>query len=245
MSSSVLKAENLRKHYGQGAGLVKAVDDISLSVTSGDVILIMGPSGSGKTTLLTMLGGLLTPDDGRIYYGKHLISALPARKLAAERAEHLGFVFQSFNLVPSLNVWENVAVVLELTGRNRSNARAEAEKVLSKLGMKERLTYRIDQLSGGEKQRVAIARALAMEPSIILADEPTANLDSKNGHQVAELLCGIACRENRAVLIVSHDHRLKDVAKRIITIEDGKLIREEKGGHDANCPAEPHARPPV
>lgn len=238
MSSPVLRAENLRKHYGQDAGLVKAIDDVSLDVASGDIILIMGPSGSGKTTLLTMLGGLLTPDNGEIYYGKQRISTLSARKLSAERANHLGFVFQSFNLVPSLNVWENVAVVLELTGKNRSGARAEAEQVLTKLGLGERLHHRIDQLSGGEKQRVAIGRALAMEPSLILADEPTANLDSKNGHQVVELLCSIACRENRAVLIVSHDHRLRDVAKRIIIIEDGKLIREEKGGHDANCPVE-------
>lgn len=238
MSKPVLRAENLRKHYGQGAGLVKAIDEVSLEVAHGDIILIMGPSGSGKTTLLTMLGGLLTPDNGDIYYGSELISALSARKLSAERADHLGFVFQSFNLVPSLNVWENVAVVLELTGKNRRGARAEAEKVLTKLGLDERLNHRVDQLSGGEKQRVAVARALAMEPSLILADEPTANLDSKNGHQVVELLCGIACRENRAVLIVSHDLRLRDVAKRIITIEDGKLIHEEKGGHDKNCPAE-------
>lgn len=240
--SSVLKADNLRKYYGQGASLVKAIDDVSLDVASGDIILIMGPSGSGKTTLLTMLGGLLTPDSGDIYYGKQLISDLPARKLSSERANHLGFVFQSFNLIPSLNIWENVAVVLELTGKNRSAGRAEAEQVLTKLGLGDRLRHHIDQLSGGEKQRVAIARALAMEPSLILADEPTANLDSKNGHQVVELLCDIACRENRAVLIVSHDHRLRDVAKRIITIEDGQLIREEKGGHDANCSIE-HSPP--
>jgi putative ABC transport system ATP-binding protein len=235
---SALQAKNLHKHYGKGAGKVVAVDGISLDVASNDIILIMGPSGSGKTTLLTMLGSLLTPDSGDVYYGDKMVTELPANKLASERAKHLGFVFQSFNLMPSLNAWENVAVVLELTGKNRLHAKKQAEKVLTKLGLGKRLDHRMDQLSGGEKQRVAIARALAMEPSVILADEPTANLDSKNGREVVDLLCKIACSENKAVIIVSHDRRIRDSVKRIFTIEDGKLIREEQGGHDTNCPDE-------
>jgi putative ABC transport system ATP-binding protein len=234
MKQSVLRAENLHKHYGKGAGKVVAVHDVSLDVIPGDIVLVMGPSGSGKTTLLTMLGSLLTPDDGKVYYGNKLVTGLPAKKLTDERADHLGFVFQSFNLMPSLNVWENVAVVLELTNKN-GHPRAKAEKVLKQLGMGHRLTHRINQLSGGEKQRVAVARALVAGPSVILADEPTANLDSKNGHDVAMLLSEAACREGRAVVIVSHDIRLRDVAKRIITIEDGRLVREEKGGHDKTC----------
>lgn len=231
-----LRAENLHKHYGKGASKVVAVDDISLDLASDDIVLIMGPSGSGKTTLLTMLGSLLTPDSGKIYYGDKLVTKLPASKLTDERADYLGFVFQSFNLMPSLNAWENVAVALELTGKNQKSARKQAEKVLEKLGLGKRLTHNINELSGGEKQRVSIARALAMEPSVILADEPTANLDSKTGKEVVNLLCGIACQENKAVVIVSHDRRIRDSAKRIFTIEDGKLIREEKGGHDVNCP---------
>lgn len=235
-----LRAEHLSKHYGSGESKVSAVNDISLSVNPGDIVLIMGPSGSGKTTLLTMLGGLLTPSNGQIYYGDQLITKLPARKLTDARVAHLGFVFQSFNLLPSLNVWENVAAVLELTKKDRKHARQKAEKVLKELGLGHRLTHHIDQLSGGERQRIAVARALVMEPSIILADEPTANLDSKNGHDVAMLLCNIACSEGRAVVIVSHDQRLRDIAKRIITIEDGRLIHEEKGNHDKTCPIEQH-----
>lgn len=230
-----LRAEHLFKQYGVGDSQVAAVNDVSLSVNPGDIVLVMGPSGSGKTTLLTMLGGLLTPDKGSIYYGDELITGLSPDKLADARARHLGFVFQSFNLMPSLNVWENVAVVLELTNKDRKHARQKAEAVLTKLNLSHRLNHRIDELSGGERQRVAIARALVTDPSLILADEPTANLDSKNGHDVALLLSEAACRSGKAVVIVSHDQRLRDTAKRIITIEDGKLIREEKGGHDATC----------
>ena len=233
---SVLRAKNLHKRYGKGIGEVVAIHDVSLDVVPGDIVLVMGPSGSGKTTLLTMLGSLLTPDSGDVYYDGKQVTRLPAGQLADKRAGYLGFVFQSFNLMPSLNVWENVAVVPELTNKDRKHARTKAEKVLKQLGMEHRLTHRINQLSGGEKQRVAVARALVSEPSVILADEPTANLDSKNGHDVVMLLCETACREGRAVVIVSHDTRLRDAAKRIITIEDGKLVREEKGGHDKTCP---------
>lgn len=233
---SLVTIRNLSKTFGTGHTAVSAVQNISLDIEQGDVLLIMGPSGSGKTTLVSMIGTLMTPSEGQILIDGIDITRLSSRKLASFRLHKLGFVFQSFNLLAALNAKQNVMIPL-LAGRTpKSKARVKADQLLEKLGMGQRLQHIPANLSGGEKQRVAVARALVNEPKIILADEPTANLDSKSGEEVTRLLCNIACGEGRAVVIVSHDPRLKAVAKRVITIEDGKLTGEETGNHEDDCP---------
>jgi len=221
--SVILQANHLFKYYGKGHNLIKAVDDVSLSVKAGEMILIMGPSGSGKTTLLSLLGGLLSVDKGSILYGDQDITALPRHKITALRGQHVGFVFQSFNLIPTLNVWENVAIVPQMLRANRSSLRKDVNEVLHDLGLQGRLQHDIRKLSGGEQQRVSIARALVNRPQLILADEPTANLDSQNGHHVTEILREIAHQKGRAVIIVSHDERIKDLADKVLMLEDGEL----------------------
>lgn len=221
--SVILEASHLFKHYGQGHGLIKAVDDISLSAKAGEMILIMGPSGSGKTTLLSLLGGLLSVDKGTILYGDQDITTLSRPKATELRGRHVGFVFQSFNLISALNVWENVAIVPQMLGSKDSNWRNNVSELLDELGLGGRLQHDIRKLSGGEQQRVSIARALVNQPQLILADEPTANLDSQNGHHVAQVLRDIAHQKGRAVVVVSHDERIKDLADKVLMLEDGKL----------------------
>lgn len=235
-----LKVRDIRKTYGKGHAAVHAVRDVSLDVRRGETVLVMGPSGSGKTTLLTVMGSLLTPSAGSVAYDDTVVTALPQRRLPGVRARHVGFIFQSFNLLDSLDALENVAIVLELKGVRKREARRRATATLKRLGLGKRLRYPVQKLSGGERQRVSVARALVGDPDLILADEPTANLDSKNGHQVTRLLCEVSCQEGRAVVIVSHDQRIKDSVHRILTLEDGKVTKEAKGGHDRTCPH--HAR---
>ncbi len=235
---SVLEAEQLTKVFGSGHTAVRAVDGISLKVEAGDIILIMGPSGSGKTTLISMLGSLMRPTSGTVLLdGKDLLR-ISDNKLARLRLHHLGFMFQSFNLLSSLTALQNAAVPQITASMPKKQSYARAKELLEKLNLGERLNNLPRDLSGGEKQRVAVARALINQPQLILADEPTANLDSQTGHEVMQLLCNTACSEGRAIIIVSHDSRLRDVAKRVITIEDGRLVKEEKGNHEANCPME-------
>jgi len=222
-SKLILQVKNVSKAFGTDKNKVQAVDDISFEVSSGEVILIMGPSGSGKTTLLTMIGALLTADTGSILYGDIDITTQSKNDLAQLRSQEIGFIFQSFNLLTSLNVWENVAAVLELIEIDSKTAKMKSQKILSDFGLSGRLNYHINDLSGGEQQRVSIARALATDPNLILADEPTANLDSKSGHKVMEMLKSIAKQEGKAVVIVSHDMRLLDIADRVLWIEDGKV----------------------
>ncbi|MBI1952433.1 ABC transporter ATP-binding protein [Candidatus Saccharibacteria bacterium] len=235
---SVVEVNNLTKLFGSGHTAVKAVNGISLKIEAGDIVLIMGPSGSGKTTLISMIGTLLKPTEGQIVIDGEDTAKLTRTKLADLRLHKLGFMFQSFNLLSALTAEQNVTLPLLVAGTNKKQAKAKAQELLEKLHLEKRLNNLPKNLSGGEKQRVAVARVLANEPQLILADEPTANLDSKTGHEVMQLLCQTACSENRAVIIVSHDQRLKDVAKRVITIEDGRLVREEKGNHTVNCPLE-------
>jgi putative ABC transport system ATP-binding protein len=201
---------------------VIAVKDISLDVAPGEVILIMGPSGSGKTTLLSMLGGLLKPSGGRIKIGEDDLTALTESHLPIVRLHHrIGFIFQDFNLLSALSCLDNVAIVAQLDGLSRRESRKRAGILLEQLGLGHRLNFLPEKLSGGEKQRVAIARALVNQPEIILADEPTANLDSHHGHETMRLLRRIAKEENRSVIIVSHDQRIKDIADRVFWLEDG------------------------
>lgn len=231
----LLRVHNISKTFGSDHTAVKALDGVHLHVEPGGIVLIMGPSGSGKTTLLTIAGGLLKPTAGEVLIDGVDITNKTERELPAIRLSYLGFVFQSFNLLAALSAEENVMVPALIRGVPRPAALAKAQQLLKRLGLEKRMHALPSELSGGEKQRVAIARALINEPKVILADEPTANLDSRIGHEVMQLLCEIACAENRAVVIVSHDERLKTVAKRVITIEDGRLMKEEAGEHDRHC----------
>jgi putative ABC transport system ATP-binding protein len=218
-----LQVEHVTKRYGSGATEVVAVRDISLSVLPGEIVLIMGPSGSGKTTLLLMLGALLKPTEGMIRLDGAVLSELPENRLPDVRLRQFGFVFQGFNLLSALSVLDNVAIVAQLAGVKRGKARDRAKGLLADLGLGRRLDFLPEQLSGGEKQRVAIARALVNDPALILADEPTANLDSKIGHEIMRLLRRIAHEQGRSVVIVSHDQRIKDIADRVLWLEDGQL----------------------
>lgn len=223
MTTSALHVTHVWKRYGSGATEVAAVRDVSLSVNPGEILLIMGPSGSGKTTLLSMLGALLKPSDGEIRLDSDVISALNENRLPEIRLRRFGFIFQDFNLLSALTALENVALVAQLGGMKNGIARKKAAELLTGLGLGERLNFIPEKLSGGEKQRVAIARALVNDPSVILADEPTANLDSKIGHEIMRLLRGIAKEQNRSVVIVSHDQRIRDIADRILWLEDGQF----------------------
>lgn len=232
LSMTIIKTENLTKTFNAGSRAeVKAVSNIDLELRESEIVLVMGPSGSGKTTLLTMLGGLLKPTSGKILFNDQNITSLDSSELTQFRRLNLGFVFQSFNLLKNLSALENV-LVADFGLRDK---RKRAKEMLEKLGLGNRLSFKPEHLSGGERQRVAIARALINNPKVVLADEPTANLDSKIGHEVSELLCRVACAENRAVVIVSHDERIKDIAHRVIYIEDGKLTHQEIGRHSSTC----------
>ena len=233
-----LIATNITKVFGKGHTAVKAADGISLTVQPGEIFLVMGPSGSGKTTLITILGGLLSPTEGSVVINHQDITKLNENKLPEFRLRNIGFIFQSFNLLFALNATENVAVPLIASGMNRAEANDKAVDLLKKFGLGERLGSKPADLSGGEKQRVAAARALITDPDIILADEPTANLDKKNGQEVMLKLCSVACEQNKTVVIVSHDERIKDIAHKVVWIEDGKLVREEDGNHKKVCPHE-------
>jgi len=223
MTTSTLQVTHLTKRYGSGATEVVAVRDVSLSVAPGEIVLIMGPSGSGKTTLLSMLGALLKPTEGEIRLNGDVISALAENRLPDIRLKQFGFIFQDFNLLSALTTLENVALVAELAGTKNGLARKKAAALLAELGLAERLNFLPEKLSGGEKQRVAIARALVNDPALILADEPTANLDSKIGHEIMRLLRGIAKDQGRSVVIVSHDQRIRDIADRVLWLEDGQF----------------------
>lgn len=220
-NKAILHIAHVTKHYGSGAALVSAVRDVSLEVAPGEVVLIMGPSGSGKTTLLQMMGALLKPTEGTIQLNGTMLSALAENRLPGIRLHQFGFIFQDFNLLSALTVLDNVALVAELASTRRSEARKRAAMLLTELGLSERLHFLPEQLSGGEKQRVSIARALVNDPTLILADEPTANLDSKIGHEIMRLLQHIAKDQGRSVVIVSHDQRIQDIADRVLWLEDG------------------------
>ena len=221
--SATLQISHVTKRYGAGSTEVTAVHDVSLSVSPGEIVLIMGPSGSGKTTLLSMLGALLKPTEGTIQLNGTTISALEENRLPDIRLKQFGFIFQDFNLLSALTALENVAIVAELAGAKSGEAKRKAASLLTELGLGERLNFPPEKLSGGEKQRVAIARALVNDPRLILADEPTANLDSKIGHEIMRLLRNIAKEQGRSVVIVSHDQRIKDIADRVLWLEDGEF----------------------
>ncbi|AUB80937.1 ABC transporter ATP-binding protein [Candidatus Thiodictyon syntrophicum] len=219
MSGPALDAQGLTLVYGSGEAAVRALDGVDFQVSAGEILALMGPSGSGKTTLLMILGGLLHPTAGAVRVEGRAIAGLPSRELAQLRLQRMGFIFQSYNLFPALTAMENVQVALELKGR----ALGEATGLLDRVGLGARLHNFPKQLSGGEKQRVAIARALAGDPPILLADEPTAALDSVNGRAVVRLLGDLAHGQGRAVVVVTHDPRVGELADRVVRIEDGRI----------------------
>jgi putative ABC transport system ATP-binding protein len=231
--NNVLELQNLTKIYGSGHTAVKAGDNINLHIQPGEIALIMGPSGSGKTTLLSMAGLLLRPTEGKILVNGQDVTNLNQRAMAALRLRSLGFVFQAYNLLGALTARENVELVLNMAGVKGQKARDRAVELLEMLNLGHRLDHKPADMSGGEKQRVAIARALANDPPLILADEPTGNLDSKTGYEVMELLCcGLGRDQGRAIVIVTHDHRLRDIADRVLWLEDGRL-RDGNGRFDS------------
>ncbi len=232
MTTPILQAENVVKTFGQGHALVRAVDGVSLELQQGEMVTITGPSGSGKTTLVSILGALLRADSGKVVIDGTDISTLSEAGLSALRARTIGFVFQSFNLLEALSVRENVLFPAHLAPGGVKAAAPRADEILEKLGLAERRHALPRTLSGGEKQRVAIARALINEPRLIIADEPTGNLDSKSGQNVLMVLHDIARDDGRGVLIVTHDRRVEDVADRILWLEDGKLRDRKLDAHE-------------
>ena len=232
---TTLSVRDLTNTDWEGDLAVAAVRHVDLDVDSGEVVLIMGPSGSGKTTLLLMLGAMLRPTSGSITVDGVDLAVAPERSLPPLRAEHFGFVFQDFNLLTALTALENVELACNLAGVHGRPARARATELLTRLGLGDRLRFRPDQLSGGEKQRVAIARALANNATVILADEPTANLDSAHGHDIARQLRRLATDDGRSVVIVSHDDRLREIADRVLWLEDGTFRELAAMATDSVC----------
>lgn len=230
--TEAINVKNLSKEFGSKNAKVQAVRDVSMRVAEGEVVMILGPSGSGKTTLLSMIGCILTPTNGEVYIDGQKISDLPEKELPSIRKNKIGFVFQGFNLLKSLTVQENVEVALNLNGTNGSEAKAKARKLLTEVGLADRLNFYPTDLSGGEKQRVSIARALANDPKIILADEPTGSLDSKTGQKIGALLRSLAKDYKKSVVIVTHDNRIENLADRTIHFEDGTIKSEIRNGGD-------------
>jgi putative ABC transport system ATP-binding protein len=218
-----ITATNVEMVYQSGGDRFQALKGVSLKVRTGDIQLLMGPSGSGKTTLLSILAGILTPTAGSVNLLGEDITKLSKAQLAQFRLQNIGFIFQGFNLFPALSALENVEVALNLKGIRGEAARKQAMLLLEQVGLGNKAKNLPRDLSGGQKQRVAIARALAGDPSLIMADEPTAALDSQNGHAVIELLRQLAKERGRTVLLVTHDPRILDVADHVAYLEDGQL----------------------
>ncbi len=218
----VLRTENLKKYYGTGENQVKALDGVNLEVEKGEFVAVVGTSGSGKSTLLHMLGGLDRPTSGKVYVEQKDIFQLKEDPLCIFRRRKIGFVFQSYNLVPVLNVYENIVLPVELDG-NQADEKY-VEKVIQILGLSEKLQNLPSQLSGGQQQRVAIARALASKPAILLADEPTGNLDSRTSQDVLGLLKVTSEKFGQTMVMITHNEEIAQLADRIIRIEDGKIV---------------------
>ena len=218
----VLKAVNLTKIYGKGENQVRALDGVSLSVEQGQFAAVVGTSGSGKSTLLHMLGGLDRPDEGKVYVDGKDIFSLKEEALTIFRRRKIGFVFQSYNLVPVLSVWENIVLPVELDGAKVDEA--YVQEVIATLGLEKKLPNLPNQLSGGQQQRVAIARALATKPAILLADEPTGNLDSKTSQDVLGLMKVTGQKFAQTMVMITHNEEIAQMADRIVRIEDGRIV---------------------
>ncbi len=219
---SILKTSELKKYYGAGASLVKALDGVAMNVEPGEFVAIVGTSGSGKSTLLHMLGGLDNPTSGNVEVDGKELSKMNDDQLTIFRRRNIGFIFQNYNLVPILNVYENIVLPIELDGEKPD--KTFIEQIVKMLGLTEKLNNLPNNLSGGQQQRVAIARALATKPAIILADEPTGNLDSKTSQEVLGLLKMTSRRFHQTIVMITHNNEIAQLADRIIRIEDGRIV---------------------
>lgn len=235
-TETVLAARNIVKELGRGAGKVMALKGVNLELVRGELTLLMGPSGSGKTTFLSILGCIMAPTAGDIHVAGQSTDGLDPEELAVLRRDHIGFIFQSYNLFPTLTALENVRISLDVRGQKGYKAARRSEDVLREVGLGHRLKNYPNNLSGGEQQRVAVARAIVSSPSIVLADEPTAALDGENGNAVMELLARIAHEQGRSVLAVTHDPRTMPYADRVVRIEDGLIVGEERRPEGLDAP---------
>lgn len=240
MSEIVLQIENLTKTYHLGKQPVKALTDLSLQVNKGEFIAIMGPSGSGKTTLLNVIGCIDKPTSGRVHLDGIEVANTPENKLYKIRQDKMGFIFQSFNLLPYLNARENVELPMESKVASKTERKKRASELLSIVGLSGRENHRPQRLSQGEQQRVAIARALANEPAIILADEPTGNLDSQNKREIIKLLANLNLTRGTTIIMVTHDSQVANHTERMLLLKNGKIVMEKEGLHVAKkqsrCP---------
>ena len=223
MESWIVKTKHLKKYYRLGTHTVKALDDVNFAVREQEFVAIIGKSGSGKSTLLHMIGGLYTPTSGEVYVGDQALGKLSKEQLTIFRRRKVGFVFQNYNLVPDLNVYENVVLPVELDGKRID--REFVDEILELLKLDEKREALPNTLSGGQQQRVAIARAIASKPSIILADEPTGNLDTATSHDVMGLLKMVARQFRQTVILITHDQDIAQMADRIVRIEDGHVVK--------------------
>lgn len=223
---NILEVKNLSKVYGSGETKVEALKDISFSVEKGEFVAIIGPSGSGKSTLLHIIGGVDSPTEGTVTIGDTNIAELDETALAIFRRRQIGLIYQFYNLIPILNVEENITLPLLLDGRKPD--KKIVEDILDKLGLKDRIKHLPNQLSGGQQQRVSIGRALINSPALLLADEPTGNLDSENSKEILKLLRKFNMEQNQTVIIITHDEKIAMAADRVIAIEDGRIARDER-----------------
>jgi putative ABC transport system ATP-binding protein len=234
---SIVSTQNLTKVFGSGPTAITALDRVNLSIRAGEFVAIMGPSGCGKSTLLHLIGGLDRPSSGKVIVEGTSLAEMNDDRLTELRRRKIGFVFQFFNLIPVLSAVENAALPVTLDGVKPAEAQKKGAEWLRRFGLSDRLSSRPDQLSGGQQQRVAIARALAAEPSLVLADEPTGNLDTRSGDEIASLMRDIARKYSRTVVMVTHDPRIAAYADRIVFLKDGRVVDEtalqrENGGNE-------------
>ena len=225
---NVIETNNLIKIYQQGDIEVKALNDVSINFQQGEFTAIVGPSGSGKTTFLNSIGGLDTPTSGKVVINDTDITNLKSNELIDFRLRNIGFVFQAYNLIPVLTAKENVEFIMLMQGDSASDRKLRAEELLNAVGLSDQINRRPGQLSGGQQQRVAVARALASKPKFVLADEPTANLDSTSTSNLLDIMYKLNKEENMTFIFSTHDQRVIDRAKRIITLEDGKILSDKK-----------------
>ena len=224
----MIETEELKKTYKQGSLKVKAVDNVNLKISDGEFTAIVGPSGSGKTTLLNCIGGLDNPTSGKVIIDGELISSYSSNQMIKFRLNNIGFVFQSYNLIPVLTAKENIEMVMLMQGYNKQDMEKRSSDLLNEVGMGDMSKRRPAELSGGQQQRVAVARSLASKPKFILADEPTANLDSKSTAKLLDIMSRLNKQEKITFVFSTHDQRVIDRARRVVTLEDGKIIKDIK-----------------
>jgi putative ABC transport system ATP-binding protein len=224
----VIRAIDVKRYYGKGDAVTKALDGVTIDVYRGEYLAIMGPSGSGKSTLFNMIGGIDAPSEGMVFIDEIDVAQLDSYELAFMRCHKIGYIFQSYNILPVLTALENVMLPMIFAGLAMDNARDKAADILKLVGLGERIFHRPYEMSGGQQQRVAIARAMANDPVIILADEPTANLDVKTGQEIIELLCKLKVERNVTIISATHDMKMLAASDRILWIRDGKVQRLEE-----------------